>query len=111
MEALTDDTLRQLLAASAVIAMPEYHAVENCLWVTGTSKDKGQYRQLFVCVELLDTDEIKISVTLATDEVGRSTYIKWGHTQWLTVSEIAAMCHLMIESIHNGDGEMVKVMN
>ena len=90
--------------------MPEYHAVDNCLWVTGTSKDKGQYRQLFVCIELLDT-EIKVSVTMATDDIGRSIYIKWGHTQLLTVNEIAAVCHLMIEAIHRGDGEMVKVMN
>ena len=111
MNALADKDLQRLLASSAIIAAPESLAVDNCLWITGTSKDKGQYRQLFICIELLEDGEIKITTTLATDEIGKSTYMIWGHCQWLTTGELAGICHIMIESLHSGDGEDVKVMN
>ena len=111
MNALSDKDLHNVLASSAIIAGAESHAVENCLWITGTSKDKGQHRQLFLCVELLESNEIKISLSLATDDIGKSTYMIWGHCQWLTVNELARICHILIESIHSGDGEDIKVMN
>jgi hypothetical protein len=110
MDVFSDHNLQRLLAASAVILSPEAHAVENCLWITGKGKH-GDYRQLFVSVVFTDLDEMMLTVTLSNENRGKSTYMKWGHSNFMTEGEVAGICHIMIEALHDGDGEDIVLVN
>lgn len=110
MQVFSDPNLQRLLASSAVILSSESQAVENCLWITGKGK-RGDYRQLFVSIEFTELDEMMITVTLSNEERGKSTYMKWGHSRWMTEGEVAGICHIMIEALHDGDGEDIVLIN
>lgn len=103
-DVFSDPNLQRLLASSAVILSPDAMAVENCLWITGQGKH-GDYRQLFVHLDYTELDEMRITVTLSNEDRGKTTYMKWGHSSFMTSGEVAGICHIMIEAIHDGDGE------
>lgn len=107
-EVLADRALHSLLAKKAIIFSPEYIAEDGCLWITGTGVFSS-YRSMFVSIEQLNFDAIRVSVTLTDDDSGRTNFLIWGYGDSQDRAAISQMLVFLIEDILSGRGERVTV--